>query len=151
RQPSAFNGPLGPMFNTRWIDPWVASETWRPFSIVVPGSELLGPSMTEAFCGLTEAGSRLLIYTMVYPLISLPLLAVVVGAVVYFSRRSLPTFKRAVNLYRSHWHLFLGIGLMSIPIGIAFNAIQKFLIGKQPLRFIVNWLDNTGGAELAAV
>ncbi len=151
RQPAAFNGPLGPMFNTRWSDPWVASETWRPFSIVVPGSQLLGPNMTEAFCGLTEAGSRLLVYTMVYPLISLPLLAAVVGALVYFSRRSLPTFKRAVNLYRSHWQLFLGIGLVSIPIGIAFNAIQKFLIGKQPLRFIVNWLDNTGGAELAAV
>jgi hypothetical protein len=88
RQPGAFNGPLGAGFNSRWIDPWETSDNWRPFSIIVPGSKTLGPSMTEAFCSATEAGSTLLIYSLVYPLVTLAALAVVLGIVGYFFRRS---------------------------------------------------------------
>ncbi|HWV23404.1 MAG TPA: hypothetical protein VNZ58_04370, partial [Thermomicrobiales bacterium] len=74
RQPSSFNGPLGANLNSRWLDPWTTTDNWRPFSIVVPGSKALGPSMTEAFCTLTAAGSQVLIYAMVYPWVTLTLL-----------------------------------------------------------------------------
>lgn len=56
RQPSMFNGPVGPAYNSRWIAPWGDEASWRPVSIVVPQSDnTLGPSMTTAFCSFTEA------------------------------------------------------------------------------------------------
>lgn len=151
RQPGSFNGPRGPMFNNRWDEPFETFETWRPFSIVVPASNTVGPTMSEAFCGATAAGSRLLLRAAVSPLFTLPLIVVVVGGLLYFSRKSWPIFREAITVYRSNWKLFIGIGLLSIPVGIIFNLTQRFFIGKQPLKFIVNWLDNTGGAELTAV
>lgn len=151
RQPGSFNGPRGAGFNSRWIDPWEASDNWRPFSIVVPGSKALGPTMTDAFCGLTEAGSRALIYTVVYPWIGLPALAVVVAAFVVLYRRVRGLFRRAIRLYREHWKLFVGIGLVAIPIGIIFNILQAFLVRRQPLRYLVEWFDDTAGAQLTAV
>jgi hypothetical protein len=151
RQPSAFNGPVGAPLNARWIDPWQASDNWRPFSIVVPGSKAVGPTMTEAFCSATGAGSRLLINAVVYPWITLPIVAAVIGAFVYFSRRSFPYFRRAFRLYRDNLRLFVGIGLIALPIGIVFNTVQAFLIERQPLEFVVQWLNDTAGARLTAV
>jgi hypothetical protein len=151
RQPGSFNGPVGANLNGRWLDPWEASDNWRPFSILVPGSKALGPTMTDAFCGLTEAGSRALIYTVVYPWIGLPILGLVVAALVLLFRRSMSLFRRAIGFYREHWKLYAGIGLVAIPIGIVFNIIQAFLISRNPLEFVVEWLDNTGGARLTAV
>ena len=151
RQPGSFNGPRGPMFNNRWDEPFETFETWRPFSIVVPASDTVGPTMTEAFCGATAAGSRLLLSAIVNPLLTLPLFILAVGVILYFSRKSWPVFRQAIRVYQAHWKLFIGIGLMSIPVGIVFNALQRFFIGRQPLKFVVDWLDNTGGAELTAV
>lgn len=151
RQPSAFNGPVGPQLNARWIDPWEASDNWRPFSIVVPGTRAIGPTMTEAFCSATETGSRLLISAVVYPWITLPLVAVAVGALTYFTRRSFPFFRRAFQVYRANLRLFVGIGLVALPIGITFNAITAFLIERQPLEFVVAWLNDTAGARLTAI
>jgi hypothetical protein len=151
RQPGPFNGPVGPNLNGRWIDPWEASDNWRPFSIVVPGSKAIGPTMTDAFCGLTEAGSRALIYTVVYPWIGIPVLAAVVAALAFMFSRSRRLFLDATRLYRRHWKLFVGIGLVAIPIGIVFNLIQAVLIGRWPLEYLVEWLDNTAGARLTAV
>lgn len=151
RQPGPFNGPVGPNLNSRWIDPWEASENWRPFSIVVPGSKALGPTMTDAFCGLTEAGSRALIFAVVYPWIGLPAFGAVVAAFVLLYSRSRALFRRAIRLYREHWQVFAGIGIVAIPIGIGFNLLQAFLITRNPLEYVVEWFDNTAGARLTAV
>ncbi len=151
RQPGAFNGPRGPMFNNRWAEPFETFETWRPFSIVVPSSDTLGPSFADAFCTLTGAGSTLLIELMVRPWLTWPIVIGMAAALFYFSRTSMPILRRAVGIYAGNPRLFLGIGLVSLPIGIVFNALQAFFIGRQPLRFVVEWLDNTGGARLTAV
>ncbi len=151
RQPGPFNGPVGPNLNSRWIDPWEASDNWRPFSIVVPGSKALGPTMTDAFCGLTEAGSRALIFAVVYPWIGLPAFVAVIAAFALLFYRSRTLFRRSLRLYRDHWKVFVGIGLVAIPIGIAFNLLQAFLITRNPLEYVVEWFDNTAGARLTAV
>ncbi len=151
RQPGAFNGPRGPMFNNRWTEPFETFDTWRPFSIVVPDSTTLGPSMSEAFCTLTSEGSTLLLNVASQPLILLPVIAIVVGALVYFWRGAMPVFRRARKIYAENWTVFLGIGLLSIPIGIVFNIMQRWLVGRNPLKFVVDYLDNTGGAYLTAV
>lgn len=151
RQPGAFNGPRGPMFNNRWSEPFETFETWRPFSIVVPSSDALGPSFADSFCALTGAGSSLLIEVMVRPWLTWPILIGVLAALAYFTRTSMRMLRRAASIYASNIRLFLGIGLVSLPIGIFFNALQAFFIGKQPLKFVVEWLNNTGGARLTAV
>ena len=151
RQPAAFNGPLGAGFNSKWSDPWETSDNWRPFSIVVPGSKAIGPTMTDAFCGMTAAGSQVLMYAVVYPWATLPLIIVVVGAFVFFFRRSRDLLGRAIRVYRSYWRVLVGIGLTAIPVGIVFNIIQSFLIHRDPLEFVIEWFDDTAGAKLTAV
>jgi hypothetical protein len=151
RQPGPFNGPVGASLNGRWIDPWGAADNWRPVSIVVPGSKALGPTMTDAFCSLTEAGSRALIYSMIYPWVGLPLFAAVAVALVLLYRRSRHLFHRAISMYRQNWRLFAGIGLLAIPIGIVFNIVELYLINRAPLETMVEWFDNTAGARLSAV
>lgn len=152
RQPSVFNGPLGPAFNGRWIDPWQKIDNWRTTSIVIPtSSTTLGPTVTSAFCTLSEAGSLILIYAMVFPFLTLPLVIVVIGALVYFYFRARNLFQRAWRLYREHWKIFLGIGLLALPIGIVFNVIQKLLLHRGPIGYMMQWFDDTTGARLSAV
>lgn len=151
QQASAYNGPVGPLTNTRFLDPWEGTDNWRPFSIVVPGSDTLGPSMTDAFCTIAAGSSRLLLNVLAHPLVTLPILVVLIGTFAFFARRAWPVFQRAMALYKSEWKLFTGIGLISIPIGIIFNGLQRWLVVHDPLKFIVNYLDNTGGAALTAV
>lgn len=151
QQASAYNAPVGPINNLRFLDPWTGTDNWRPFSIVVPGTDALGPSMTDAFCTLTAGSSRLLLNVLARPMITLPILVVIIGILAFFTRRAWPVFKRAIALYKSEWKLFTGIGLMSIPIGIFFNTLQNWLVGHNPLKFVVDYLDNTGGAALTAV
>jgi hypothetical protein len=152
RQPGSFNGPLGAGVSTRWNDPWVATDNWRQFSIVVPEPNLaLGPTMTDTFCTLVGAGSQVLIYSFVFPWAVIPALVIVVLIFAFFIRRSGDLLRRAWQLYRQHWRVFIGIGLLAVPIGIAFNLAQAFLINRDPLRFLVQWFDNTAGASLSAV
>ncbi len=152
RQPGPFNGVVGPSFNSRWIDPWVTTDNWRNFSIVVPeASNTLGPTMTDAFCGLTEAGSRLLILALIQPWIALPLIAVAVAVFGFFYRRSRRLLRLALQLYRAHWQVFLGIGLAAVPIGIVVNIVQSFLSSRDPVQWLATWLDDTTGARLGVV
>lgn len=152
RQPGPFNGVVGPAFNSRWIDPWTTTDNWRPFSIVVPeAGNTLGPTMTDAFCTLTGGGSRLLISALIYPWLILPSLAFVVAVGTFFYSQSRGVFRRALRLYRRHWHVFLGIGLAAIPIGIAVNIAQSLIIARDPIKYVVDWFDDTAGARLGAV
>ncbi len=152
RQPSAFNGVVGPSFNSRWIDPWETTDDWRNFSIVVPeSSNALGPTMTDAFCHLTEAGSRLLITALVHPWVALPLIAIAFGVIAFFYRRSRNLLHRARRLYAAHWRVFLGIGLAAVPIGIVVNILQSFLSSRNPVQWVTTWFDDTTGARLGLV
>ncbi|MEJ7900452.1 MAG: hypothetical protein WKF63_01305 [Thermomicrobiales bacterium] len=143
---------VGPSFNSRWIDPWETTDNWRNFSIVVPeASNTLGPTMTEAFCNLTESGSRVLLSVLIYPWLALPLIAFAVGILALFYRRSRRLFRRAGLMYKAHWRVFLGIGLAAVPIGIAANVIQSFLSSRDPVQWIATWFDDTTGARLGMV
>lgn len=151
RQPSVFNGVHGPGFNSRWRDPWGTTDRWRTSSIVVPGSNSLGPTMTDAFCTLTHLGSMALIYTIVFPWLLIPASLIVLGLLAFFYRRSRDVFRRAIRLYGSEWRLFVGIGLVAVPIGIVMNLVQRLVIRFDPLAYVIDWLDDTAGARLTTV
>ncbi|MGB5758998.1 MAG: Vps62-related protein [Acidimicrobiales bacterium] len=60
RQRGAFNGPTGPAAKDRWLEPMDWHDELRTDSVVIPGG---GPAagVVTTFCGVVEAGSRLLI------------------------------------------------------------------------------------------
>jgi hypothetical protein len=151
QQPSHFNGVLGPSFNSRWSDPWGATDRWRDSSIVVPTSAFFGPSMTGFFCDLTHYGSQLLIIPLAHPWLLVPMLAFIFGlaALLYVGARKY--FRRARKLYRQEWKTFVGIGLLAIPIGISANIFQRLVIRYDPLAYMIDWFDDTAGARLTAV
>ena len=78
-----------------------------------------GPTMTDAFCGLTEAGSRALIFAVVYPWIGLPAFGAVVAA-----------FALLYSRYRSL--LFVAIIMGSVPLALIGSVIALWWAG-QPL------------------
>lgn len=152
RGPSVFNGVHGPNRNSRWADPWGATENWRNYSLVVSGlNNTLGPTVTDAFCNLTAAGSQLLIQAMIRPWLAAGLVAAIVAVFVYFYRRSRKFIRGAFALYIRNWKLFSGIGLLALPIGIVFNLVYAFLVTHEPVEWLVDWFNNTAGARLSVV
>ena len=55
---------------------------------------------------------------------AIPAIATVIGALVFLFHRSRDIFRRAIALYRRNWRVFAGIGLVAVPIGVAFNLVQ---------------------------
>ncbi len=151
RMPSMFNGPTGPNMNARWLDPWTATDDWRTFSIVVPSGFSFGPTMADTFCSLTHAGSRLLISTVLYPWLAIPIIAAVVALFWLAFRKARYLWVQARQLYARQWRVLAAIGLVAIPLGFLFNAIQLWLAHHQPLRSMVDWFDDTDGARLVVV
>lgn len=86
-----------------------------------------------------------------FPWLTLPIIAIVFYALWIFFRRSRSLFFQGWDIYREHWQVFTGIGLIAIPIGIVFNLLQYFFIHRNPLRYMVSWFDGTAGARLTAV
>jgi hypothetical protein len=151
QQPSHFNGVRGPAFNSRWNDPWGATDNWRDSSIVVPQSETFGPTTTDFFCAITHAGSQLLIIPIAHPWLLIPMILAIIGFFVLLYLGARNYFKRAIQVYRQEWRTFIGIGLLAVPIGILFNIVQRIVIRYDPLAYLLDWLDNTAGARLTTV
>jgi hypothetical protein len=151
QQPSHFNGVRGPSFNSRWDNPWGATDNWRDSSIVVPQSETLGPTTTDFFCAVSHAGSQLLIIPIAHPWLLIPMLLMIIGLAVLLYRGARSYFKRAIKVYKENWKTFIGIGLLAVPIGILFNIVQRIVIRYDPLAYLLDWFDNTAGARLTAV
>ncbi|MGC4107439.1 MAG: hypothetical protein QM753_14035 [Thermomicrobiales bacterium] len=151
RAPSVFNGVHGPGYNSRWLDPWRKLDRWNSSNIVVPEPGTLGVTATQAFCSISRTGSQLLIQAKLHPWAVTPLLAVVVAVFVYAYRRARLIFRRAIAYYRRFWRLFMGIGLMALPIGVFFNVIQALVINVGPLRYMQNWMGDDAGARLSGV
>jgi ABC-type sulfate transport system permease subunit len=151
RKPSMFNGPTGPNLNARWLDPWEATDDWRTFSIVVPSNFSFGPSMADSFCTLTHAGSRLLISTVLYPWLAIPMIAAVVAIFGFAFRKARYLWVQARQLYVRQWKVFVAIGLVAVPLGFLFNGIQLWLANHQPARQLIDWFDDADGARLIVV
>lgn len=149
RQPWEYNGPTGPNLKDRWDDPIGDLDTWRDSSLTVPGnSGSAGLSPTDIFCGLTKAGSQLLLYvgTNITLLIGMVAgLLSAIGAFIFFKRRSL---SGAMGLYLEHIRTFVLIGLLTLPIGIFFNFVTYLLSQVPPFRWLLDWMNDTAGARL---
>ncbi len=144
-QPAFFNGPTGPNLKTQWRHPitW-ADDTWRDRAYAVPAGGALGTATTTFFCGAMTHGSRFLWVLVSNPA---PTIAVAVALVVLILwllsrarwRPAAPLrlarrrgwgqiLATAARMYRSRLRLFVGIGLVLLPISVVITLLQSVVL-----------------------
>jgi hypothetical protein len=136
-----YNGPTGPNTKLQWTHPlaW-AAEDWRDKSFTVPVGTLAGRTATEFFCGAVATGSSLLTALVGNPSPTLVALAAILALLVWLASRtawqpsaplrlerrrawgSIVTAAR--RMYFGHLRLFLGIGLLFLPLGALITGVQ---------------------------
>ena len=140
-----FNGPTGPNLKTQWTEPIEWSKGWRERSYAIPTAGVLGTGATDFFCAGVAAGSRGLVGLLRSPALTLLVLAVVVALAIFGVRRTrwrpatplhLARRRRwgqilssAGRMYLTHPRLFLGIGLLFIPLGAVIAVVQAVIVG----------------------
>jgi hypothetical protein len=149
RQKAFYNGPTGPNLKTQWTEPITWSEAWRDRSYAVPAGGAFGTDATDFFCGAVEAGSNLVLRAVDNGR-RLALVVGVLAVLVVFLltrtswRPSAPlrvgrrrswgqTFTASWRLYRMRPRLFLGIGLVVIPISLVITGVQLLLFSATSL------------------
>lgn len=142
--PGFFNGPTGPNLKTQWTEPIRWSEDWRARSYTVPAGSAFGPAATGFFCVAVGGGSRALVQLVHRPLaFSLVLAGLVLLAVVLLShvtwRPTAPLrlarrrawgqiLSASARMYVERIVLFVGIGLVAVPISLLVALLQALLL-----------------------
>jgi hypothetical protein len=162
-QEAFFNGPTGPNLKQQWTSPIEWADGWRDRSYAVPTGGVFGTGATDFFCGAVETGSSGLVRLLRDPGFTLivfgSLLALVIFAVVRATwapvaplrlgrRRSWGQIIAAASrIYVTRAPLFLGIGLLLIPLSILSGLLHALILGGLGLLGI----DTTGEAAGALV
>jgi hypothetical protein len=144
-QDAFFNGPTGPNLKQQWTQPISWSEGWRTRSYAVPTSGAFGTSATDFFCNAVAAGSRALIHWLRDPVTSFIVLAIVLALAFFVARRATwrpvaplhvarrrtwgQVLSAASRMYVKRAALFLGIGVLFIPLGILISLLQALVLG----------------------
>ena len=144
RRQAFFNGPTGPNLKTQWTEPIRWSEGWRARSYTVPGGSAFGTAATDFFCGSIAHGSRALVRLVDKPVaFGLVLAGLALLVIILLSRA---TWRPAAPLRLAHrrsWGqilpasarmyvqripLFVGIGLVLIPISLLVTLLQALVL-----------------------
>jgi hypothetical protein len=159
-----YNGPTGPNTKEQWTEPltWAATE-WRDRSYTVPEAGKVGVAATDVFCGVVAAGSNVLTAAVANPLrVFLAIGALVLLLLWLTSRtrwdvsspfrvgRSRPwgsLVSSGASLYRDRMTLFLGFGLVFLPLSALITALQYWLFRDGPFTGLVD----SAGATNAVV
>ncbi len=144
-QPAFFNGPTGPNLKRQWTEPIAWSEEWRDRSYAVPTGGVFGTGATDFFCSAVARGSTALIQLLRDPTITLLLLGALVALVVFVVTRTswrpvvpLRLARRrtagqilssAGRMYVKHASLFLGIGVLLIPLSVVISVVHAVILG----------------------
>jgi hypothetical protein len=158
-----FNGPTGPNLKTQWTEPIEWSEGWRTRSYGVPTSGLFGTGATDFFCTAVGTGSIGLVKLLRSPVPMLVLIASLLALAVLVAVRATwrpvapfrlarrrawgQTLAAAGRMYRKRARLFLGIGLLFIPLAALISILQALLLGG----FGLLGIDTTGESAGALV
>ncbi len=143
-QRAFFNGPTGPNLKTSWTEPISVSADWRDRSYAVPVGGALGTQTTDFFCSAIAGGSnalRRLVDDPVPVLLALAALLVLVllglsratwrpTAPLHLARRRAwgQILTAAARMYARRLWLFLGIGLVLLPISFVVTLLQAIVI-----------------------
>ena len=159
-----YNGPTGPNTKLQWKEPivWSTGE-WRDKSFTVPVGSSFGTTATSFFCGAVAGGSSILTSIVGDPSPLLIALAIVLVLILWLTSRTrwhpsapLRLERRrewgaitnaARRMYFGHLRLFLGIGLLFLPLGVVISGIQYLLFRVAGL----NGLVDSAGSSNAVV
>ena len=166
-QRAFFNGPTGPNLKTQWTHPIEWSHGWRNRSYAVPTGGILGTGATDFFCTAVTTGSRGLVHLLRSPgLTILALVALLVilafaatrtswrpGTPLSVARRRRwgQVLSAAGRMYVERPVLFLGIGVLLIPLGAVISAVQAFVLGGFGLVGVHTTGRSAGGLVLLVV
>jgi hypothetical protein len=144
-QKAFFNGPTGPNLKTQWTRPITWSEDWRDRSYAVPTGGAFGTGSTDFFCSAVAKGSRALSQLLSNPVPLVILLGTLLGLVIFATVRATwtpvaPTriarrrtwgqiVSASARMYARRPLLFLGLGVLLIPIAVVMTFVQWALIG----------------------
>ena len=142
-QPAFYNGPTGPNMKQQWTEPITWSEIWRDRSYAVPTGGLGGNRATDFFCGAVATGSGILTWIVRNPLPGVLTLVGVVLLLIYAATRTTWSGSAALRLarrrtwgqliasawamYRANLAVFLGIGVLFVPVAILITLLQYLL------------------------
>jgi hypothetical protein len=143
-RPAFFNGPEGPNLKEQWTHPITWAEDWRSRSYTVPGGSVFGPAATGFFCDAVTHGSRSLVQLVANPVEFSLVLGGIVLVVIFLLTRttwrpSAPlqlarrrawgqTLAAAGRMYAERWPLFVGLGVLFVPIGLLISVLQALLL-----------------------
>jgi hypothetical protein len=162
-QPAFYNGPTGPNMKRQWTAPirW-SEDSWRGESFVVPVGGSFGPNATDYFCTAVAKGSAVLTKLIRSPGLVILTLAVLVALILIAAQRTswsqaapLRLARRrawgeivnsARRMLRSRPGVFIGIGLLFIPLGLLISGVQYLLFQVCALAPLV---DTTGQSNVS--
>ncbi len=166
-QKAFFNGPTGPNLKRQWTQPVSWSDGWTDRSYAVPAVGLFGTGTTDFFCSAVATGSKALIRLLRNPaptlFVLLSLLALVVFAAVKATWTPVAPLRlgrrrawgqiiaASARMYLRRAPLFLGVGLLLIPISFAITLLQWVLLQGIDLVGVVTGEAAGSWAFLAAV
>ena len=161
-QRAFYNGPTGPNLKRQWTEPIQWSEGWRSRSYAVPAGGVLGTRATDFFCGSVAGGSEILRRLLHEPGPTLLALAVLVALALFGLSRATwrptspiePARRRAwgqivaasARLYGRRMPLFVGIGLLLVPITLVIALVQTIVLKASSVVGISN--EGQGGGFL---
>ena len=144
RQQAFYNGPTGPNSKTQWTEPITWAEDWRDHSYAVPAGGAFGTSATDFFCDAVGAGSNFVLRLVENPGPLVAVLALLAVLLIYLLTRTtwspstpLHVARRrswgqvvtaSWRMYLSRPLLFLGLGVLAIPVTFVVAAIQSVLL-----------------------
>jgi hypothetical protein len=166
-QKAFFNGPTGPNQKTQWTRPISWSDGWTDRSYAVPTVGLFGTGTTDFFCAAVARGSEGLIKLLRNPLPTLLVVLGIVALLVFAAVKATWTPVAPLRLARRRaWGqiiaasgrmylrrapLFLGIGLLLIPISFAITLVQWLLLTSIDVLGVVTGVAAGTWAFIAAV
>ena len=143
-QQAFFNGPTGPNLKTQWTAPLEWADGWRDRSYAVPTGGVLGTGATDFFCTSVERGSSALIKLLRNPGATVLVLGLLVAALVFAIVKATWTpvapfrvarrrawgqiLSGSARMYVGHLRLFLGLGVLLIPVVLAITVLQWLLL-----------------------
>jgi hypothetical protein len=166
-QKAFFNGPTGPNLKSQWTHPISWSEGWSDRSYAVPTGGLFGTNATDFFCVAVERGSSALIRLLRNPLPTLIFLGTVLALVILAAVKATWTpvaplriarrrawgqiISASGRMYTKRPGLFIGLGVLLIPIAFVITIVQWFLLKGIDLLGVVTGEAAGTWAVLAAV
>jgi hypothetical protein len=144
QQPAFFNGPTGPNLKEQWTEPIRWSQSWRDRAYAVPAGGAAGTRTTDFFCGAMAGGSRLLWRAVSDPLPTIAGVLAALALVAYGLKRATwrPTaplrlahrrawgqiLSAAARMYASRLRLFIGIGVLILPVSVVITILQAIVL-----------------------